>query len=345
MSVFTRAASLIVGMSLAVSSFAQTYPITSPVYTPTAVLQPLTLSAPGDYTYLVNGISGVTIRVSGTCTSLTAAPQGTNDGTNWTTVQAIPAAGGSLITSITGTGFWRVATNGFTKLRVHVTALTASCTFSMAGTATGGAVYLLNPNTTSNPTSIVDSTATYNWAIDSNGIGSVKLSNGTQVMPTMDAVARKGFVAITDGTSTTGVTAASTLPVATTPALVVTQSPNGDPCTLSTVPKSSVVVNVGSATTVKLVDVSASTTVYACGFAASITGTTPSVTFLYGTHTTTDCDTGATNLTGAIAPTSGSFIRLGDGAVIMKTAAAKQLCVTTGGTGPSLQGVLTYVQQ
>ena len=45
-------------------------------------------------------------------------------------------------------------------------------------------------------------------------------------MPTMDAVARAGFLKVTDGTSTATVKAASTAAVATDPALVVAVSPN-----------------------------------------------------------------------------------------------------------------------
>ncbi len=345
MKLIRRVAATIAALFVSSVAMAQIYPSNSPVYIPNAVNPPKAFTTTGDYVTTTNGIAGATINVTGTCTGLTAAAQGTNDGTNWTTMQLIPVGGGSLITSITATGMWRTNVSGFTKVRVHITALTATCTFAMAGTSASGAVYLMNPNTTSNPTTIMDSTATYNWAIDSNGIASVKMTNGTQTMPTMDAVARPGFVKMTDGTSVAGVTAASTLAVAATPALVVTQSPNGDPCTLSTVAKSSVAVNVGSATTVKLVDVSASKVIYVCGFAASIAGTTPSVTFKYGTNVSTDCDTGATAMTGTILPLTGSFIRLGDGATVMQTAAAKQLCVTTGGTSPSLQGVLTYVQQ
>jgi len=54
----------------------------------------------------------------------------------------------------------------------------------------------------------------------------VKLTDGTNFMPTMDVVARKGFHAITDGTSTAAVKAASTAAATTDPALVVGLSPN-----------------------------------------------------------------------------------------------------------------------
>lgn len=54
----------------------------------------------------------------------------------------------------------------------------------------------------------------------------VKVTDGTNSMPTMDAAARAGFHKITDGTNTAAVKAASTAAVATDPALVVAISPN-----------------------------------------------------------------------------------------------------------------------
>ena len=57
---------------------------------------------------------------------------------------------------------------------------------------------------------------------------SIKVTDGTNFLPTMDVVARKAFVALTDGTNTAAVKAASTAAVATDPALVVALSPNNN---------------------------------------------------------------------------------------------------------------------
>lgn len=51
-------------------------------------------------------------------------------------------------------------------------------------------------------------------------------TDGTNTMPTMDAVGRAGFQKVTDGTNTTAVKAASTAATITDPALVVAVSPN-----------------------------------------------------------------------------------------------------------------------
>lgn len=115
-----------------------------------------------------------------------------------------------------------------------------------------------------------------------------------------------------------------------------------DPCQNTQVMKSSVVINVSSATTTQLVALSGSTVVYACGFSVVATGTTPTVQFEYGTGAS--CGTGTTTLTGAYAPTAGSPLSYSNGGTIFKTPAGNALCVVTGGT-PNAQGVLTFVQQ
>jgi hypothetical protein len=56
----------------------------------------------------------------------------------------------------------------------------------------------------------------------------VQVTDLTNTMPTMDAVGRKGFVAVTDGTNTAAVKAASTNAAATDPSLVVAISPNNN---------------------------------------------------------------------------------------------------------------------
>lgn len=54
----------------------------------------------------------------------------------------------------------------------------------------------------------------------------VQITDGTNVMPTMDVVGRAGFIKVTDGTNTSAVKAASTAAIATDPSLVVAFSPN-----------------------------------------------------------------------------------------------------------------------
>jgi hypothetical protein len=115
-----------------------------------------------------------------------------------------------------------------------------------------------------------------------------------------------------------------------------------DPCANLSVPKSSVAINISTATTTQLVAVSASKAIYACSFAASVAGTAPTVLFEYGTSTA--C-TGTNALSGTLAITTGSYVTLGWGGTIFTAPATNGLCLVSGGTLPSVQGVLTYVVQ
>lgn len=127
---------------LAASAIADTvYPYTSPSYTPTAVSPPTSYTAPAQYAFTINGIDTLTVRVSGTCTSLAAVLQATNDNTNYTNINLYPIATGTTaptaVASISAVGFWKANTSGFTKVRLNITALTATCTVAMAGDSSG----------------------------------------------------------------------------------------------------------------------------------------------------------------------------------------------------------------
>lgn len=132
----------------------------------------------------------------------------------------------------------------------------------------------------------------------------------------------------------------------TGPQLTVIQyNSNINPCQSASVVKSSAVVNIGSATTAVLVPAVTGKTTYLCGFTASVVGTTPTLLFKTGTQASAACDTSTASISGTFAPTSGSMVTLNGPGTIMQTIASGQLCATAGGTTPSIQGVLTYVQQ
>lgn len=127
--------------AVALSASAQTYPYQNPTYIPGAVLAPVTIAAPGDIAFSSNGLGVVSFRITGTCTSLAAVVQGSNDGTNYTALNAYPVATGAsapvAVASVSAAGFWKSNVEGMTNFRVHVTALTASCTFALAGKSGG----------------------------------------------------------------------------------------------------------------------------------------------------------------------------------------------------------------
>lgn len=106
-------------------------------------------------------------------------------------------------------------------------------------------------------------------------------------------------------------------------------------------------VAIASATTTEIVPAVTNKAVRVCGFILTATGTTPTVQFETGTKTTNPCDTGTATLSGAMAPTSGSVLAFGSAAIGASSfygANSGELCIVTGGTGPSVQGILFYTQ-
>jgi hypothetical protein len=111
---------------------ANPYPYTNPTYLPNSVATPVTLSAPGDVVLTNSGSGTVAIDIRGTCTSLAGVLQESVDGTNYITVNVFPVTTGSITAaaSITAAGTWRANIAGSQSVKIHITALTASCTFS-----------------------------------------------------------------------------------------------------------------------------------------------------------------------------------------------------------------------
>lgn len=177
-----------------------------------------------------------------------------------------------------------------------------------------------------------------------NGIPRVTVSSDSAITQGTAAALGGAWPAkITDGTTAAAVTAASTAPAASDPAIVAAISPNGaDPCMNPSVAKSSAAIDISSATTTALVAASASKVVYVCGFSVTAAGTNPTLKFEYGTGGT--CGSGTTATTGTYAPTAGTHIAYASGGMAFSGAASNEICAVTGGT-PSVQGVLTYVQQ
>jgi len=123
---------------------------------------------------------------------------------------------------------------------------------------------------------------------------------------------------------------------------------NSDPCA-STTKKSSVLLNISTATTTQLVPLSGTSSIYVCSFvfgARSTGGTAvPSVTFEFGTGAA--CAVGTTALTGGFFSADPPTITPSPGyqGTVFNTAPGTALCALTAGTGINVQGVLDYVQQ
>lgn len=121
---------------------------------------------------------------------------------------------------------------------------------------------------------------------------------------------------------------------------------SGDPCSNPNVTKSFGVVNISTATTTELVAAVTGQAVYMCAFTVTVAGTAPSMLFKTGTKVSTACDTGPTSQSGTYLPPTSTFVKLdANGGTLLTGAVSGELCVTSGGTGPSIQGNLVYVQQ
>lgn len=122
----------------------------------------------------------------------------------------------------------------------------------------------------------------------------------------------------------------------------LTIAASADPCMDPNVAKSSVSVNIASATTTQIVAISGTTTVYVCGWVFTAAGTNPTYQFEYGTGAS--CGSGTTVLTGTFLPVVSSVNSVFGAGTIIKGAAANAVCIVSGGT-PSIQGAVTFVQQ
>lgn len=103
-------------------------------------------------------------------------------------------------------------------------------------------------------------------------------------------------------------------------------------------------INISSATTTQVAAIGTLTNyrVILCGYDFTVSGTSPTYEFYQGTGT--NCGTGGAAISGAYAPTSGNLVHFGGaGATINTTASGDNLCIVSGGTSPSIQGIIDYV--
>lgn len=127
-----------------------------------------------------------------------------------------------------------------------------------------------------------------------------------------------------------------------------------DPCQVPGVLKSSVAVNLTTATTTQLVALIANQKIYVCGFVGTIApSATVADTLAFEFGTGASCGTGTTLLTGtfgngevpAANTTAPVPITFADPGTTFSTPAGTALCALTAGTVVNVQGVLTFVQQ
>lgn len=119
-----------------------------------------------------------------------------------------------------------------------------------------------------------------------------------------------------------------------------------DPCGNPNVMKTSKALNVTASAIV--VALSGNTTIYVCSIYLNINGGTGPFTVNIQSGTGAVCGTSTANLTGIMSfPASAtSTYQMGPGgSSLYNSGAARQICILVGGTTPSYQGHMSYVQQ
>jgi hypothetical protein len=181
----------------------------------------------------LNGINTILVDVTGGAFVASGLFEATTDGVNWATtvgcerLSASAGYAGATDVNFTAIGRWACLSIAWTGFRVRGNGYTSGTpVVTLRGSTATSAVHLSTSSVTA--TQGLPQTLANAWP--------VKITDGTNSTPTMDAAVRSGFQRITDGTNTAAVKAASTAPAATDPALVVTVSPNSPtPLTTDTV--------------------------------------------------------------------------------------------------------------
>ena len=106
---------LLVAPSLAFGQAASPFPINR-----TATLQSAAVATGDGLTIDTARMAIVTLQVSGTMTSVTITPEGSNDNTNWNTLTCYTLDSGTAVTSFTAAGMWRCNVAGIALVRARV---------------------------------------------------------------------------------------------------------------------------------------------------------------------------------------------------------------------------------
>lgn len=127
----------LIGAMFAVTTFAQTYPVTTPTYIPQAILPAVSYTGIGvTGSYQINGVATLNIAVTGAPVGMTAVVQVTESRASTATWVNLPvdAIDGDRYLSITATGSYRVNVAGYAQARVNITALSSgTATFAFSG--------------------------------------------------------------------------------------------------------------------------------------------------------------------------------------------------------------------
>lgn len=138
------AALALAGMAFGPAFADAVYPVTTPIYTPSAISPVQVFSAPGTYAVTLHNRSVVAFEINGTCTGVTATVQATVDGVTWRAVNVYPMTTGVIAAAanIVAAGAYRSHVAGARSVRLNISALTAACNISASATEAGVALTL-----------------------------------------------------------------------------------------------------------------------------------------------------------------------------------------------------------
>lgn len=317
-------------------------------------------------------------RVTGTVSACTVALDSSSDGASF-------SAGGIIAgQTCTSNGSSAIATGNFNFARINVTAFTGTGTVTIvyagesdlpAGTVTSSPAASTPADATSNTGvpgfqayNMIWNGATWDrWKgiTGQTGLAAVGVVNsgsnpadGTSQMFTElnnagnSQLTARGVGYVFNNSTYDRIRSGDTANLTSRTGSQLTAAVAIDPCQSSAVVKTSVAINITSATTTQLVAPSGSTAVYVCGFDFTISEVvTTANTLQFTTGTGATCG-GATvtksGLYGAGGVTAGDPIHIqsGGAGTVFQAAASSGVCVVTaiGATG-SFQGILTFIQQ
>lgn len=187
--------------------------------------------------FICSGLNTAIVNIGGAWSGGTLQFEFSQDGTQFWSVEAYEIGStfvtAPLVTAAVSTnhsGVYSIPCAGYLQIRVRASAL-ASGTVTVAFDASIGSQYLPVVNTTA---------ANFQTTASQGGTWNINNISGTVSLPTGAATAANQTTLgsqttkINDGTNTAAVKAASTAPLATDPALVVTLSPNSSPLIAAT---------------------------------------------------------------------------------------------------------------
>jgi len=132
-------------LMVSTSVLADSYPFSTPTYIPNLrVATVAAASGVASTSNSLNNIGIVSLQITGTCTSLNGRLEGSNNGTDWVTLNLYPnqaIATSAAVTSVTATGIWTANAGGLNYVRFNNSAVTGSaCLITIAGSPTAFAL-------------------------------------------------------------------------------------------------------------------------------------------------------------------------------------------------------------